>query len=99
MRDCQSWAPPSSPDSDRQEALPSVTHVTSRCSTEPPNVPTVAVIGQVRRYCGILFGPISSRSAFGVAQGAEFAKRFTQSGPAPIFTRSGVNSGESVLAI
>ena len=54
---------------------------------------------QALTYRGIQFGPINSRKACGVAHGAEFAKRFTQSGPSPIFTRSGVNSGESAFAI
>jgi hypothetical protein len=50
-------------------------------------------------YCGIQLGPMNSRNVSGVAHGAAFVKRFTQAGPAPIFTRSGVNSGDSVLAI
>ena len=58
-----------------------------------------ALIDEGQAHYGVQFGPISSRSASGVAHRSECAKRFTQSGPAPIFTRSGVNSGESVLAI
>src|SRR3974390_793896 len=46
--------------------------------------------------CSVVqFGPINSRSVSAVAQGAAFVKRRTQEGPAPILTRSGVNSGES----
>src|SRR4029077_21111022 len=87
IQSCQSRAPPISPDSTCHEALPSVTQVTSRCAQQPANNPAIAVIGQVHGYRGIQFGPISSRSTVGVAQGAELVKRFTQSGPALIFTR------------
>lgn len=47
-------------------------------------------------------GPIRTNQfaqCFPSRHDAELAKRFTQSAPAPIFTRSEVNSGESVLAV
>jgi hypothetical protein len=80
------------------EGAVSVTIVTSGCACEH-DVSVWNNFGRANRYSGIQFGPMNSRRACGVAQGAEFVKRFTQSGPSPIFTRSGVNSGESVLAI
>jgi len=100
MRSNNSCAPPNLLHIASPAALPSVTQVTLVGAQVHAKIPpTAAIRPAAHRYCGIQLGPISSRKALGVAQGAALAKRFTQSGPAPIFTRSGVNSGESVLAI
>ena len=48
---------------------------------------------------GVQLGPIRARRVSGVAQGALPAYCWTQPGPAPILTRSGVHSGESALAM
>ena len=45
---------------------------------------------------GVQFGPMNSRSLSGVDHGAVPANRLTQAAFSPIFTRSGVNSGDSV---
>ncbi len=58
-----------------------------------------AALAQMSEIQLTQFGPINSRSVSGVAHGAAPAKRFIQSVPAPIFTRSGVNSGDSAFAI
>jgi hypothetical protein len=87
---CFNGAPP--------EGAASVTIITSAC-VGGHDVSVWNSFGRANRYSGIQFGPMNSRRACGVAQGAEFVKRFTQAGPSPIFTRSGVNSGESALAI
>src|SRR5579864_219633 len=76
----------------------SVTIITRAC-VHGHDVSVWNSFGRADRYSGIQFGPMNSRRACDVAQGAELVKRFTQAGPSPIFTRSGVNSGESALAI